>query len=497
MRFVPTIVITPGQSEAPITRDNRSIVPVATMSFSPSPQAIPDRLIDYIQSQPDRRISFAQFMDWALYDPESGYYSRGAAIGKRGDFLTASHYGPWFAELLVKQAVELWQTLGEPSTFDWVEMGAGQGQFAADFLCYCQKQEPNFFDALQYKIIERSAGLIAQQRETIDQLSQSININLSSKVTWLTWDEIPDQNLVGCCFSNELIDAFAVHLVEYRSGQWQEVTLRLDPTWGTAEWVEPVQSQAVQSQAVQSQPISPEQTEQNRYQSMGWSIGGFDPDPAPPIHPQPAPPLIEDLGPLSSELADHLATLPLTPIESYPEGYRTEINLAARTWLTTVATKLQRGYVLTIDYGYDAPRYYQPSRRQGTLQCYSQHRVHNDPYFQIGLQDLTAHVDFTAIEAWGRELGLDRQARIPQGPFLMNLGLGDRLTALASGSADQLQQLLQQRDALHQLINPLGLGRFEVLLQTKGLTAAESSQQLTGWKQVTIPVTTVAKKTDA
>jgi SAM-dependent MidA family methyltransferase len=455
------------------------------MSFPSSPQAIPDRLITYIQSHPDRRISFAQFMDWALYDPESGYYSRGAAIGKRGDFLTASHYGPWFAELLARQAAELWQILGKPSSFDWVEMGAGQGRFAADFLRYCQGHEPEFFNALQYKIIERSAGLIRQQRAIIDRAGQAINLDLNPKITWLTWEQIPDQSLIGCCFSNELIDAFAVHLVEYRSGQWQEVTLHLDPTWGTANWGEPVQSQRVQVQP-DSQP-----TERDRYQDLGWSIGGFDPEfdePAPVSHPQPAPPLIENLAPLSLELTDHLATLPLT-IDTYPEGYRTEVNLAARTWLTTVATKLQRGYVLTIDYGYDAPRYYQPSRRQGTLQCYSQHRVHADPYFQIGEQDLTAHVDFTAIEAWGQDLGLDRQARIPQGPFLMNLGLGDRLTALAAGSAEQLQQLLQQRDALHQLINPLGLGRFEVLLQTKGLTPTESSQQLTGWQQLAAPIT--------
>jgi SAM-dependent MidA family methyltransferase len=445
---------------------------------------IPDRLIHYIQSQPDRRISFAQFMDWALYDPESGYYSRGAAIGKRGDFLTASHYGPWFAELLAKQAAELWQTLGKPDSFDWVEMGAGQGRFAADFLHYCQEHEPDFFEELQYKIIERSAGLITQQRETLDRMSQIIDLDLRSKTTWLTWDEIPDQSLIGCCFSNELIDAFAVHLVESRSGQWQEVHLSLDPAWGTAEWVEPAQVQPIQSQP-NEQP--PQPTELDRYQSMGWSIGGFAPeldDPTPAPHPQPAPPLQEKLTPLSPDLADHLATLPLTQIDAYPEGYRTEINLAARTWLTTVATKLQRGYVLTIDYGYDAQRYYQPSRRQGTLQCYSQHRVHNDPYLQIGKQDLTAHVDFTAIETWGQTLDLDRQGRIPQGPFLMNLGLGDRLTALAAGSADQLQQLLQQRDALHQLINPLGLGRFEVLLQIKGLTATEALQPLTGWQQL-------------
>lgn len=453
------------------------------MSLPPTDSAVttvPDRLIAYIQRQPERRISFAQFMDWALYDSESGYYSLGQAIGERGDFLTASHYGPWFAELLAKQAVELWQTLGRTDTFDWLEMGAGQGRFAADFLRYCLQVEPDFFAALRYRIVDRSAGLIAQQREIIDRLSQATATDLSAKITWQTWEEITDRSLVGCCFSNELVDAFPVHWIEHRSGQWQDVGLTLDPRWGTPDWP-PLPG-------AQGADLAPT-PDLARYQAMGWSIGSFDAEAlAPPAHPTPPLPLRECLSPLSPALAEHLGTLPLAeafgPANPYPDGYRTEINLAARDWLTTVARKLQRGYLLTIDYGYDARRYYQPSRRQGTLQCYSQHLVHNNPYRQIGRQDLTAHVDFTSLETWGRDLGLDRCARIAQGPLLMNLGLGDRLSALATGSSDELQRLLRQRDALHQLINPLGLGRFEALLQCRGLTQQEAAQQLTGWRQV-------------
>jgi SAM-dependent MidA family methyltransferase len=447
---------------------------------------IPDRLIDYIQSQPNQRISFAQFMDWALYDSQSGYYSRGAAIGQRGDFLTASHYGPWFAELLAKQAVELWQIMGRSAAFDWVEMGAGQGRFAADFLRYCQRLEPEFFAALRYTVVERSAGLIAQQQAAIDRINQLDSAaNFREKITWKTWDEIADRSIIGCCFSNELVDAFPVHLVEYRSGHWQEVSISLDPTFGTADWIDLAADEAIEK--ADSAPA--EMDELDRYRNLGWSIGELTVgEPSSPTFIAPPPPLQECLTPLSPELAQQLATLPLADsagnAQLYPEGYRTEINLAARDWLAIVARKLQRGYLLTIDYGYDAQRYYQPSRRQGTLQCYSQHRVHNDPYYQIGQQDLTAHVNFSALETWGEELGLDRIARIAQGPFLMNLGLGDRLSALASGSADQLQQLLAQRDALHQLINPLGLGRFEVLLQSTGLTPSEASP-LTGWQQLT------------
>ena len=130
---------------------------------------------------------------------------------------------------------------------------------------------------------------------------------------------------------------------------------------------------------------------------------------------------------------------------------------------------MQQGYLLTIDYGYTAARYYNPMRSQGTLQCYYRHGYHNNPYINIGEQDITAHVDFTALERWGEQCGLQKVGFTQQGLFLMALGLGERIAAISTDNTNNLEQLLQRRETLHQLINPQGLGGFGVLVQTKGL----------------------------
>jgi SAM-dependent MidA family methyltransferase len=163
----------------------------------------------------------------------------------------------------------------------------------------------------------------------------------------------------------------------------------------------------------------------------------------------------------------------------YADGYRSEINLAALDWLGIVADRLQRGYVLTIDYGYPATRYYNPRRSQGTLQCYYQHRHHDNPYINVGQQDITAHVDFTALELWGQKCGLNLIGWTQQGLFLMALGLGERIAALSS-QQQPISQILDRREALHQLIDPTGLGNFGVLIQSKGLGEQEAPQILKG-----------------
>jgi SAM-dependent MidA family methyltransferase len=167
----------------------------------------------------------------------------------------------------------------------------------------------------------------------------------------------------------------------------------------------------------------------------------------------------------------------------YGDGYRSEVNLAALDWMSTVAQKLQRGYLLTIDYGYPAHRYYNPRRREGTLQCYYLHRYHNNPYINVGRQDLTAHVNFTALERQGELCGLDVVGFTQQALFLMALGLGDRIASLSANDAEvfDLATFLRRREALHQLIDPMGLGGFGVLVQSKGFREDEKKKKLKGF----------------
>ncbi|MFW6359876.1 MAG: class I SAM-dependent methyltransferase, partial [Chroococcales cyanobacterium] len=228
---------------------------------------------------------------------------------------------------------------------------------------------------------------------------------------WKSWAEIPENSIVGCWFSNELVDALPVHLVTVEGGMLKEVYV----TVSDEHFVE-----------VTGEISTPR------------------------------------LGEYFGEVGVNL------PSKAYPNEYRTEVNLAALDWLETVSRRLRRGYLLTIDYGYPAFKYYHPQRHEGTLKCYYQHRHHNNPYVNVGSQDITAHVDFTALEVQGQSLGLEKVGFTKQGLFLMALGLGDRLSELSSGKLN-LQEVLSRRNALHQLIDPTGLGGFGVLIQGKGL----------------------------
>ena len=176
-------------------------------------------IADQIHHSPHQRITFADYMEQTLYHPDYGYYATNQVqIGVRGDFFTSPHLGRDFGELLAEQLVDLWQVMDQPQPFHLVEMGAGQGLLAVDILRHLQQQHPDFFAALEYIIVEKAAGLIADQQRRLQRL-----IDQGFPIHWRSWDEIPSQSIVGCCFSNELVDAFPVHQVILKQGELQEI----------------------------------------------------------------------------------------------------------------------------------------------------------------------------------------------------------------------------------------------------------------------------------
>ena len=361
---------------------------------------------DRINSSLQQRITFADYMQLVLYHPQHGYYASSSnRISKSGDFLTSPHLADDFGEMVAIQLYQFWEILGHPSIFTIVEMGAGQGLLASQILSYSRQEYPDFFESIDYLIIEAASAMIVEQKDRLKSFS----------VRWCEWVEIDDHSIVGCFLSNELIDALPVHQVVTIDGTLQEIYVSIE-------------------------------------------------------HHN----LTETIGELSTDRLNQYWQLNNINLltNRYPNNYRTEVNLAALDWLEIVDRKLQRGYILSIDYGYTADRYYNPMRSQGTLQCYHQHSYHNDPYINIGHQDLTAHVDFTAIQNYGERLGLNTQGITQQGIFLMALGLVDRIAEISHSNKD-LKSLLIRRQNLHQLIDPMGLGKFLILLQSKALTATE------------------------
>ncbi len=369
-----------------------------------------DLIRETIATNPQQRITFAEYMDLALYHPQYGYYnSDRPSIGKQGDFITSSDWGADFAEVLAEQFVEMWELLDRPQNFAIVEMGAGRGIFAENLQQYLQRQHPDLFKSLTYIIVEISPILQAEQQQILGNFQC---------IKWCNWDEIVDNSIVGCFFSNELIDALPVHQFILEQEELREIYITTETPKN--------QQLEINFVEVADKVSTPKITEY-------FELLGID---------------------LSASV--------------YGDGYRSEVNLVAGDWMNTVAQKLQRGYLLTIDYGHPAHRYYNPRRREGTLQCYYRHRYHNNPYINVGRQDLTAHVNFTALEKYGELCGLDVLGFTQQALFLMALGLGDRIAALSTNVWD-VATLLRRREALHKLIDPMGLGGFGVLVQSKGL----------------------------
>jgi SAM-dependent MidA family methyltransferase len=170
-------------------------------------------------------MPFRDFIELALYHPEHGYYGAGRArLGRGGDFFTNVSVGKVYGELLAGQFVEMWERLGRPGDFAIVEQGANDGAFAADVLGWCREEASDFYGAMRYVIVEGLEVLRGRQAEAL--------AGFAGKVSWRpALEEM--EGFTGVHFSNELVDAFPVHLVRWREGGWMEL-------WVTGElgWLE-------------------------------------------------------------------------------------------------------------------------------------------------------------------------------------------------------------------------------------------------------------------
>lgn len=334
------------------------------------------------------KITFAEFMDLALYWPKGGYYRGPSPTGASGDFYTAPGAHPAFGALLCLQLYQMWRLLDRPHPFWVVEVGAGSGQLSSDVVNFAPALPGNFHRSLRYLPLDLSpdAG--------------------DASVQPIVTDGLPLTGVVGCILSNELLDAFPVHIVEKRDGRLLEVYITLRDGSLVEELDEP-------------------STRDLRER-------------------------LEDLG---VELA---------------EGQRAEINLAMTSWLCDAAQALKRGYLLTIDYGGEAAELYSHQRFRGTLTTFHRHTQTDNPFVRVGQQDITAQVDFTTLMGHGEGYGLTNLAYLTQGQFLTNLSLRRWISQLPALGLGQ-QQRDSNRMGMLQLIRPGGMGDFKVLIQGKNV----------------------------
>lgn len=165
-------------------------------------------------------IPFDQYMEICLYHPEHGYYAQGCErTGVRGDYFTSSDLHPVFARLVASQAEEIWRLLGRPSRFTWVEMGAGRGVFAMDFLSWARTAFPEFFEALDYIVVEPTERVRCRALERIETSGVAGKVRAAASL-----EEI--EPVRGAFFSNELADALPVAVVTRSGGRLKEVYVR-------------------------------------------------------------------------------------------------------------------------------------------------------------------------------------------------------------------------------------------------------------------------------
>ncbi|MDP1708535.1 MAG: SAM-dependent methyltransferase [Gammaproteobacteria bacterium] len=356
------------------------------------------QMIRHEIEQAGGRMTFARYMELALYAPGLGYYSAGfQKFGAGGDFTTAPEISALFACCIARQCQQVLRQVPES---DILEVGAGSGAMACDVLIECERLGclPR-----QYLILELSAELRARQQVRLEQCVP----HLMQRVRWL--DGLPQPGFRGVVLANEVLDAMPVH------------RFRLD-------------------EGVVSERL------------VGHEAGRF----------------VWRHGPVSdAELAAYIDTL-LPAMQGAPTVLESEAGVMVSAWISSVAQVIEQGLLLLIDYGYPRHEFYHPQRVQGTLQCHYRHHAHADPFRYPGLQDITAHVDFTAVAEAGHGAGLDVAGYTSQAFFLLACGLMDRVGEMggAGSTAEQLA-LMQQ---VKRLTLPDEMGElFKVIALTRGI----------------------------
>ncbi|MDH4234912.1 MAG: SAM-dependent methyltransferase [Gallionella sp.] len=362
---------------------------------APSPEAASHstRLAEFIRRDIAAQggwISFARYMEFALYAPGLGYYTAGShKLGEAGDFITAPELSPLFGRALVRQVAEIMAA----STPHILELGAGGGKLAADMLAELEALG-NLPDS--YTILEVSADLRARQQTLLREKLP----HLMDRINWL--DELP-ASFSGAIIANEVLDALPVHLVHWHDSALTE-------------------------------------------RGVGVSANGF---------------FWEERDIRDAVLLNAARKIIV------PDDYVSEICLAAYGLINSLAQRLDQGAMLFIDYGFGAREFYHPQRSCGTLMCHYRHHAHDDPFFLPGLQDITAHVNFTAIAECGIDAGLELIGYTNQAFFLINCGIAE---LLQGASPENIHDYLPLSAQLQKLTSPAEMGElFKVIALGKNI----------------------------
>jgi len=335
-------------------------------------------------------ISLARFMELALYAPGLGYYETRQEIGRKGDFYTSVSVGSLFGELL---ALQFAHWLEAPrfrcGQVQMVEAGAHNGQLAHDILTFLRHHDPALFSRLEYWIIEPSPKRQDWQMENLSKAQ-------FKNVKWLSGiGDLAAAGVHGVVFSNELLDAMPAHRLGWNAAgrKWFEWRIACD------------------------------------HDRFSW----------------------ERMA-LPEALKHWAPALPTALEEVLPDQFTFEISPQAAQWWEQAASALRQGVLMTIDYGLTQQELIVPQRTGGTLRSYSKHSPSPSIFDNIGQQDITAHINFSDLQAAGEQCGLKTRELVSQGKFLT-----------------EIVCLFQSNDILLNLGKPLRARQFATLTHPEHL----------------------------
>ncbi len=381
-------------------------------------------------------IPFSRYMDLCLYDPADGYYSRNAEqFGKAGDFYTSSDVHAVFGRLLARQFEEIWRALDRAPQIEILELGPGRGLFARDVLDWSNKKFPDFFAALTYTLQESSPALRAKLQENLSE-------HIAEEKAYVSEEAGVGRAHVGAEPALSLSNGAPTRPAEQRSAI-AGIHRNLAPEAPLIVFA---------NEFFDALPVEILSTQGKLYLALENNL----------LQESWLPPLAAEL-----EFLDRYSVHP-------QPGERIEVGLVAQDWIRQIANSTAGAPLLliVIDYGYTREQQL-AGRHRGTLMAYRRHSASPDPYQAPGEQDLTAHVNLTALAAASEQSGMRCEKLCTQSQFLMGIGEKNQF-ADAFEDCRLPQERAKVTLQLKHLVTPAGMGEnFQVLIASRGIEARE------------------------
>ena len=370
----------------------------------------PQWLIDHMRASGDS-ISFYEYMDLVLNDPENGFYSTGRLkIGKDGDFCTSPSLSNDFARLLAIQVSEWILDLEkagiDSEIFSLVEIGPGEGTLSRDLIEAICEIEPTLISKVELVLVEINIGMMKRQEKIVNNL-KGVNCR------WTDFEELTLNPVTGVVIANEVLDAFPVERLVFRDDKVfrQGVSLKKINDEYFLEFIDLTPTSAIEQFLIDSQSL------------------------------------------LNIKF----------PPDAICNGWVTEWHCSIPTWFKKLSNILINGSLLVVDYALEAKRYYNATRKDGTLIAYRNQEANSNILKDAGFCDLTAHICIESTISYAKTNGWKFIGEARQGQALLALGLSKFLYSLQNTTSEDLSASLNRRESLLRLVDPVGLGEFRWL----------------------------------